>query len=268
MGRKIEGTGHFDLIMKKVKEEHYSDFIELAGLNTCNTIYPMAIAEGVQRGDIYMDEAEDRRFALFWHESGFAYISGHPYPEDLDAVYALMKNESGNNPRRFVLETKDEPVAGYFREKEDIEMHPRYGLRLRELQPVGNIPEGYELKEIDEGLLSRIEGRVVPLNFWSSAQEFLTRGRGYCLVKDDDVAAVAFSAAVSSRQIDIGIETKEAHRRKGLAVIAAKKMTEYILSIGKEPVWDCDAANAGSRATAESVGFEVVTQYAYFKARL
>ena len=81
------------------------------------------------------------------------------------------------------------------------------------------------------------------------------------------MAAVSFSAAVSSRQIDIGIETKEAHRRKGLAVIVAKKMTEYVLSIGKEPVWDCDAANVGSRATAERVGFEVASQYAYFKAK-
>jgi len=44
-------------------------------------------------------------------------------------------------------------------------------------------------------------------------------------------------------------------------------MAEYVLSIGKEPVWDCDAANAGSRATAERAGFEVVSQYAYYKAK-
>ncbi len=162
--------------MKRVKEENYPDFLELASLNTCNTVYPMAIAEGAQRGEIYTDE-------------------------------------------------------------------------------------------IDEELLSRIEGRVVPLNFWSSSEEFLTKGKGYCLTKNDEVAAVAFSAAVSSRQIDIGIETKESHRRKGLAVIVAKKMAEYVLSIGKEPVWDCDAANAGSRATAERAGFEVVLQYAYYKAK-
>ena len=120
---------------------------------------------------------------------------------------------------------------------------------------------------IDEELLSRIEGRIVPLSFWNSSEEFLTKGKGYCLTKNDEVAAVAFSAAVSSRQIDIGIETKESHRRKGLAVIVAKKMAEYVLSIGKEPVWDCDAANAGSRATAERAGFEVVLQYAYYKAK-
>ena len=185
--------------MEKVKKENYFDFIEFAKLNTCNTVYPMAIAEGVQRGDIYTDSMEKRRYALFWHVCGFAYLSGNPMPEDLDEIYALMKNESGNNPRRFVLESKAEPVAGYFREKEDIEEHPRYGFRLRKLQPVEKIPEGYELREIDEALLSRIEGRIVPLNFWKSSTEFLTKGKGYCLIKNGEVASVAFSAAVSSR---------------------------------------------------------------------
>jgi len=251
--------------MKKENKAHYSDYIELAELNTCNTIYPMAIAEGVQQGDIFTDDEGKHRYALFWHESGFAYLSGDLRSEDLDAVYALMRNESGNNPRRFVLELNDEQIAAYFREKEDIEEHPRYSLRLKKLQPIEEIPEGYELKEIDGNLVSRIEGRVVPLNFWSSPEEFLSKGKGYCLTKDGEVAAVAFSAAVSSRQIDIGIETKEAHRRKGLAVVAAKKMAEYVLNVGKEPVWDCDAANAGSRATAERAGFEVVSEYAYFK---
>ena len=44
-------------------------------------------------------------------------------------------------------------------------------------------------------------------------------------------------------------------------------MAEYVLSIGKEPVWDCDAANVGSRATAERAGFDVVLRYAYFKVK-
>ena len=114
-------------------------------------------------------------------------------------------------------------------------------------------------------MLAGISGRIVPSLFWSTAEEFLEKGKGYCLVHEGKVAAVAFSAAISSRQVDIGIETKESHRRKGLAAIAAKQMAEYVRSIGKEPVWDCDAANAGSKATAEKVGFEVMAEHAYYK---
>ncbi len=252
-------------VMQKVKREQYSDFIELAKANTCNTVYPMSVAEGVQSGDIYTDDLNAPQYALFWHVSGFAYLTGQPKKEELDEIYALMKNESGKNPRRFVLEIKDEQTASYFQKKEDVEIHPRYGFRLKELKPEGEIPEGYELKEIDEKLFSEIKGKIVPSSFWSSAEDFMTKGKGYCLMQGGEAAAAAFSAAVSSNQVDIGIETREEHRRKGLAAVVAKKMAAYALSIGKEPVWDCEASNIGSRATAEKIGFKIVAEYAYYK---
>lgn len=259
--------------MQKVSKEYYSNFIQLASANLCNTVYPMSIAEGFQEGDIYTDDVVNPTYALFWHVSGFAYLTGMPGAADMDDIYALMKNEGEKNLRRFVLELKDKEAQAYFEGKEDVEKHPRYRFRLTVSEDKGleceasedKIRPGYELKEVDAKLLSQISGRIVPSLFWSSAEEFLEKGKGYCLVCDGEVAAVAFSAAVSSRQVDIGIETKDAHRRKGLAAIAAKQMVSYVKSIGKEPVWDCDAVNTGSRATAEKVGFEVMAEHAYYK---
>lgn len=255
--------------MLKVNKEQYAEFIELAKANTCNTVYPMSVAEGFQEGDIYTDSAEHPAFALFWHVSGFAYLTGMPAEEDLNDIYDLMTNKARTNPRRFVLELKDEEVADYFKKKTDVEEHPRYRFRLQEKGVNGGVqvplPEGYELKEVDAELLSKISGRIVPSAFWRSGEEFLEKGKGYCIVYGKEVAAVAFSAAVSSRQVDIGIETAEAHRRKGLAAIAAKKMVSYVKSIHKEPVWDCDAKNTGSRRTAEKVGFRVIAEHSYYK---
>nr|MBQ8252830.1 GNAT family N-acetyltransferase [Lachnospiraceae bacterium] len=259
--------------MQKVNRENYDKFIKLANANTCNTVYPMSIAEGFQEGDIYTDYIDVPTYALFWHVSGFAYLTGRPDTEDLDAIYRLMKNEDGKNPRRFVLELKDEDVADYFRNKGEVEEHPRYRFRLAATKNKisesklieKQIPSGYELREVNADLLPKISGRIVPSNFWSSAEEFLQKGKGYCLMCGDEVAAVAFSAAVSSEQVDIGIETKESYRRKGLATIVAGEMVSYVRSIGKEPVWDCDAANIGSKATAEKVGFEVMSEHAYYK---
>lgn len=255
--------------MLKIRKELYSAFIELAAANKCNTVYPMSVAEEVQEGDIYADSTDRPTYALFWHVSGFAYLTGKPEKEELEAIYALMKNADGKNPRRFVLELKDEETASFFRQKADVEMHKRYRFRLKKTEAEGSldssIPAGYELKEVDGKLLKQISGRIVPSLFWSSEEEFLEKGKGYCLVKDGEVAAVAFSAAVSSKQVDIGIETKEAHRRKGLAAVAAQQMVSYVRSIGKEPVWDCDQTNTGSKATAEKVGFEVMAEHAYYK---
>lgn len=260
--------------MQKISKEYYTNFIKLASANTCNIVYPMSVAEAFQEGDIYTDSVSDPTYALFWHVSGFAYLTGRPGRADMDALYALMKNEGGTNPRRFVLELKDEKVENYFKEKKDVERHPRYRFRLKEemfdagheqVGKAGDIPSGFDLKEIDKELYGKISGRIVPSSFWSSAEDFLEKGKGYCLVQNGEVAAVAFSAAVSSRQVDVGIETNEAHRRKGLAAVAARQMIAYVISIGKEPVWDCDASNAGSKATAEKVGFEVMAEHAYYK---
>ena len=256
--------------MQKIDKPYNEKFIELARANTCNTVYPMSIAQQIQEGDIFADDTEHPSYALFWHVSGFAYLTGSPSEKDLDEIYALMKNESGQNPRRFVLELKDENVAEFFGQKKDVEKHPRYRFRLSEnfvdnVNRENVIPSGYELKEIDEEVLKKITGRIVPSQFWSSGEEFLKNGKGFCLLYDNEVAAVSFSAAVSSEQVDVGIETKESHRRKGLASLVAARMVSYVKSIGKEPVWDCDMANAGSKATAEKAGFEVMAEHAYYK---
>lgn len=252
--------------MQKVNKEHYIKFVGLAKENTCNTVYPMSIAEGFQEGDIYTDCIEQPSFALYWHVSGFAYLTGRPNEEYLEEIYKLMKNEDGTNPRRLVLELKDEVVSAYFQKKENVEEQPRYRFRLQEKDTFeGVLPKGYEIKEVDAELLSKISGYVVPSSFWESDEEFLEKGKGYCIMYGDEVVSVAFSAAVSSEQVDVGIETAEAHRRKGLAAIAAKKMVEYVKSIHKEPVWDCNVANEGSRRTAEKVGFEIMSEHVFHK---
>lgn len=252
--------------MQKVDKEHYAKFIELARENTCNTVYPMSIAEGFQEGDIYTDCVEHPTFALFWHVSGFAYLTGRPADEYLGEMYKLMKNEDGTNSRRFVLELKDEKVRAYFQKKENVEEWPRYRFRLQDKETFEEeFPNGYEWREVDADLFSRISGNVVPASFWRSEKEFLENGKGYCIMYGHEVASVAFSAAVSSKQVDVGIETAEAHRRKGLAAIAAKKMVEYVKSIHKEPVWDCNVSNVGSRCTAEKMGFKIIAEHAFYK---
>lgn len=88
--------------MLKVKKENYKEFIERARTNTCNTVYPMSIAEGFQEGDIFTDSLEEPAFALFWHVSGFAYLTGRPQEEYLEEIYELLRDKDGTNPRRFV----------------------------------------------------------------------------------------------------------------------------------------------------------------------
>lgn len=56
-------------------------------------------------------------------------------------------------------------------------------------------------------------------------------------------------------EVDIGIETDEQYRHRGLAKLLAARMCREILSIGKKPVWAHAIANEGSRRTAMACGF-------------
>ena len=87
------------------------------------------------------------------------------------------------------------------------------------------------------------------------SEQFLKDGFGYVALNQDRVCAVAFSAAVSSDEIDIGVETYEDYRRKGLAAVLADRMCEDIIEIGKKPVWAHSTSNKGSMNTALKCGF-------------
>lgn len=244
--------------MIKADPKEYSQFISCAKANECGKVYPLSIAEGVQNGDIFTDSAEQCQAALFWHHSGFAYICGNADDSFLEDVYKLMLDENNTNPRRFVLMLNDERVEAFFRAKDNLVTEHRYLYEYAKVQPDTNssLPEGYELREIDSGLLSALQGSIVPSLFWSNADEFLNKGKGFCIVKGGNAAAWAFSAAVSSEEIDIGIETSENYRHQGLAVIAANMMIKHVLDNGKKPVWACHYTNTASQKLAEKLGFE------------
>ncbi len=233
----------------KAKPEEYGGYIKYIDTNYCGAVYPLSIAEGFQQGDVYADS----RSALFWHYSGFAFLYGE-YGEDvLDFVSDLLVNAD----RRFILFTDDQSTEEYFRKNKNVTIEKRlffeYG---KDIPPaIPELPDGFQICEINAELLKKLNGNITPYFSWDSAKSFLEKGKGYCIVKGNTAAAWAFSAAVSTKEIDIGIETNSEYRRLGLAEIAAKKMIEYCFEQNKRPVWACHQGNEASRKLAEKLGF-------------
>lgn len=60
----------------KISNNEYHNFIDWAERNTANRVYPLSIAQGFQRGDIYVNSGAEVQAVLFWHYCGFGYISG------------------------------------------------------------------------------------------------------------------------------------------------------------------------------------------------
>lgn len=233
---------------------NFWDSKEQAEIVTCGAVYPESVMQGYQQGE----QITLSGCRIVRHSCGFAFIFGIPTARDLEQIIFLM-HTAGEKGERFVLFCENERLGRYFEMNSGVKVEKRYFFELAQQSPsVTALPQGFVIKPIDSSILPRLDGRIKPSFSWESDESFLQKGVGFCAMYGDTPAAWAFSAAVSDREIDIGVETLEGFRGKGLAAAAAGKMAAYVLSIGKKPVWACHCENIASRKTAEKIGFEKV----------
>lgn len=110
-------------------------------------------------------------------------------------------------------------------------------------------------------------GSVVPRVFFRDVENFLSAGTGFAVVIDDEPVSLAFSSFVTSSQLEIGIETLDRYRGRGLATLACAALIDDCLARGLEPVWACRRENTASYRLAETLGFEPVRYLPYFRLR-
>lgn len=242
-------------MLQKLSLSQYSDFVDIADAHDCGSVYPLSIACGIQKGDIFINAVKGYEKVLFWAHCGFAYASGTPDEPFMEEIYRIMMDRT--NTKRFLLMTKNNDIQDFFQQKDNVICEKRWLFQYAGdkglMEPL--LPSGYEIKELDNQLLNRISGKIVPSLFWSDVNAFLEKGKGYCITCDNDIASWAFSAAVSTKEIDIGIETDCKYQQQGLGLIVAKKMIQYAVSQGKKPVWACHYKNTASEKMAEKLGF-------------
>lgn len=212
-------------------------------------IYLMSVEQGYQKSEVI----KAGPCILHRHYCGFCFITGEPNANALDDIY--MKAQDLD---RAVLFTNDDTVIDYCKRK-NIKTGTRYFFeyKRKEVQ-VPDIPEGFRLQPVNKDNIYKLEGRIKPDFSWDNNEDFLSKGIGLLLTKDDEPAAWAFSAAVSDTEIDIGVETNEKYRGKGLSTIVASSMADVVLKQGKTPVWACDSNNIASQKVALKAGFEKI----------
>ena len=234
--------------MNRAVRTEYRKYADRISADIPGAVYPLSVIEGIQSGDIYEDGGD----LLIWHRCGFAFVTEGCGTQMLDFAYELM---TGSGDRRLVLLSDDTGVRTYFSGKSDIGIGTRLFFTYDAAgykEPA--LPDGFTAEEINEDNIGRIRGRITPAFSWDN-DEFLAKGKGYCVMHGNDAVSWAFSAAISGRELDIGVETSERYRGLGLAAAAASKLISYALSHGRHPVWACHSENAASRRTALKLGF-------------
>ena len=234
--------------MKKVSESEYLKYVPWAKANTANRVYPCSIAEGFQSGDIYVNEGADVETVLFWHYCGFAYISGTVS----EIILQEMVNSVCQQDRRRMLLITDADLAiRFFRQKgEEIGRRIEYEYAGQ----IDNTNMNIDIRKIDRDNIHTITGRIIPPFSWKET-EFLNNGCGYIAFDHERYCGTAFSAAVSSEEIDIGVEVDPDYRGRGIATTLVQKMCVEAISQGKKPVWSHAETNMGSMHTALRCGF-------------
>lgn len=121
---------------------------------------------------------------------------------------------------------------------------------------IAALPDGYVLRMIDEELVPVLLGEAWSKDLCSafdSPADCCRRGLGVVAVYDGIPVAGAGSYCVYRGGIEIEIDTREDHRRRGLAAACGARLILECLDRGLYPSWD--AYDLRSVALAEKLGY-------------
>ena len=249
--------------MKKLKD--YRKIALLVDQIRVEKVYPLSILEGIQKGEIFVDNDETPTAALIWHYCGFANILGAYDERFIEETMKMMKNPPEGHSGRMALQTENDcRLEDMILKTQMVARYERYIFEFAEEK--NSIPQtqATELKEIRADNYELMKGRIVPTFSWENKEEFIKNGFGYCLIKDGQMLACAFASGISKDYVDIGVETAEECRGKGYGRIVSTAMVKETLRRGKIPVWDCDTRNEASMKLACSVGFEITGSHPWY----
>lgn len=241
-----------------------------------------AIIDGTNRGKIWVDNLDRPETAIVWAIGCIYFIIGDSHKEgfnnSLDSYITdvigpdSLATCGGTHFGVTVYEDKWEcKLDNIFKHRNSyIEYKYCYIFNeekyknLRDLQ--NSLPEGYTIKRIDKEIIDNDEENLIVDDilgdFWISADEFLDKGIGFCVLKSNKIISNCFSGYVSRNIHEMVIRTYgEENKRKGFATLASRAFVDYCISNRITPYWGTDEHNVGSRLTAEKCGFELYKKY-------
>lgn len=125
-------------------------------------------------------------------------------------------------------------------------------------------PHTASVRRVDVDLASR-PTPYLALGAFESADDFVERGIGFCLVRDGQVLGGAYSSLVSSGAIEVSIVVDPKHQRQGIATALAAQLLLWCLEHHLAP--HCDAANDASCGLAEKLGYGRAGEYTAYYVR-
>jgi GNAT superfamily N-acetyltransferase len=129
------------------------------------------------------------------------------------------------------------------------------------------VPDGFTITEVNKALMLRplknIERLMMAMmSEQETVEAFLDKSFGVAAVTDVDMAGWCLCENNTGDRFEVGVETVEARRCKGIATALTKTLAKMGREKGFHRIgWHCWASNEASNATARRLGFKLVAEY-------
>lgn len=246
--------------MPVIEPQHYPIAQPLFAPFDSYHLCAQAVLEGTLPGQVWVDNLSHPRVGFLSGSEG-QYLAGDPqytnvYAELREVIpyyaYLLLdtpewepvlpqvwKNPAGRRHHRqhYVFRQQDAPARR---------------MRLADGTQVVSIdPDFFTLDHLEnfDAIEDWVEG-------WGSRDTFLARGCGTCTVSGETITSYSLMDCGVKNRCEIGVVTDIRYRRQGLGKLVVSATVEACLAKGyREIGWQCLRSNAGSIATAKSIGF-------------
>lgn len=276
--------------MISLEKEQFYKLAEPLKTITTNNLFARAVAERVVDGKVFVDDLENPQSFYLVHPYGMSLLFGDSGNEKFNLAfkeYALNENHNRNLiewmqvfPAEWdavlldLLSDKLVSSAAESTMANAIELSVRVNFKFNQDKFLSSkrtdrdADRHIEIRRTDKDAFAEMTGAVVPLHFWNSAQDFIDKGVAFSLYCDGKLASTAFSAYVNDDKLELGIETYDEFKGKGLAYKVCSALIDYCIENGLEPVWACRKDNVGSYRLAQKLGFENVKEISYYRLAL
>jgi RimJ/RimL family protein N-acetyltransferase len=123
------------------------------------------------------------------------------------------------------------------------------------------LPEGCQLRHLNSDLFKHSMMANYFTSVFGSVEKALERGIGLCLMRDEEILSEGSAGPSANGLIEIGVETKEQHQRRGYATLVCAHLIKECEGLGFSTYWNCDTQNPASIALARKLGYQPEKKY-------
>lgn len=270
-----------------IEKKDYHKLIEPLQKVAINKLFVRSVIEQHVSGKVYVDNLRQPGTFHVVHPYGMSLLFGDHTNTEFNEQFqnhALNRNKNRNRHEwmQAYPDSWDAVLTDLFKDhlirsahntekKEDgiIELNTRVNFSFNHQKYAAfkqqNHNTDFTIIRTDKQTFEEMKGSVVPSAFWDSADDFIGKGVGFSLFYDNKLAATAYSAFIHDNQLELGIETLEAFRGKGLAQYVCAALIDYCILHNYEPVWSCRIENTGSFNLAQKLGFEPIREIPFYR---